>query len=91
VVPSRNIQPKNTLGKTIAPTIAEGLGKEHPCEGVLARSKAAPGTSANWFINPRLTLFRGFGLKRGNLLLHPGASAFWAPELFLLVFRNSHG
>lgn len=41
-------------------------------------------------MNTVLTLFGGYGLKRGNLLLHFATFAFWALELILFVFRNCY-
>jgi hypothetical protein len=39
-------------------------------------------------MNVFLTLFGGYGLKGGNLLFHPRALAFRAPEFLLVVFGN---
>ena len=47
-----------------------------------------PGGSIVKFIDKSLTLFRGYGLKGGDLLLDSGALAFGAPEFFLFVFRD---
>ena len=41
-------------------------------------------------MNSFLALFRGYGLKGGNLLLHSGALTIWTPEFFLPVFRNRY-
>jgi len=41
-------------------------------------------------MNKALTLFGGYSLKGGNLLLHFAAFAFWAPELFLFIFRDCY-
>ncbi len=47
-----------------------------------------PGGSKVKFIDKSLTLFRGYRLKGGDLLLDSGALAFGAPEFFLFVFRD---
>jgi hypothetical protein len=41
-------------------------------------------------MNSFLALFRCYGLKGGNLLLHSGALTIWTPEYLLPVFRNRY-
>ncbi len=53
---------------------------------ILDRSDLALGSGD--LLRPPLTLFGGYGLKEGNLLLHFAAFAFWALEFFLFIFPN---
>jgi hypothetical protein len=41
-------------------------------------------------MNSFLAFFRGYGLERGNLLLHSGALTTWTPEFFRPVFVNRY-
>ncbi len=41
-------------------------------------------------MNRALTLFGGYSLKGGNLLLYFAAFAFWALEFFLFIFRDCY-
>lgn len=49
-----------------------------------------PGASGGNLINTALTLFGGYSLKGGNLLLYFGAFTLWALEFFLFIFRNCY-